>query len=105
MKRAGRYWLVEDFTDRRHKTDRIHQGLKGPLSNGALFLRKKQTTLVSQIVHYPGKNPDGMHEDELEVIAIACENLSKGYTGEISDNFFQMSEDHIPELEFHGGCP
>lgn len=105
MKRAGRYWLVEDYTDKRPKPIRIAQGLKGPLSNGACFIRKKQTTLVSQIIHYPGKNPDGMHEDELETFAVAVENLAKGYTGDISDNYTMLSEDGIPELEYSRGAP
>jgi hypothetical protein len=105
MQAASRYWLVEDFVDKRAKPIRISQGLKGPLSNGQVYLRKKQTTLISQIIHYPGKNPDGMHEDELETIAIATENLQKGYTGEISDNYFQLSEEMIPELEYERGAP
>ncbi len=105
MKRAARYWMVEEFLDKRSKLDRINQGVKGPASNGQLYLRKKQTSLVSQFIHYPGKNPDGMHEDELEVVAIGLTSLQKGYVGEISDNYFQLSEDSIPELEYERGAP
>jgi hypothetical protein len=97
--------MVEEFVDKRSKLDRINQGVKGPASNGQLYLRKKQTSLVSQFIHYPGKNPDGMHEDELEVLAIGLTSLQKGYIGEISDNYFQLSEDSIPELEYERGAP
>lgn len=105
MKRAARYWLVEEFVDKRHKTDRINQGVKGPASNGQLYLRKKQSSLVSQFIHYPGKNPDGMHEDELEVLAIGLTSLQKGFIGEIQDNYFAITDANIPELEYARGAP
>ena len=105
MRRAGRYWLIEEFKDKRHKTVRINQGLKAPLAEGQVFFRKKQTTLLSQVVHYPGKNPDSEHDDEIEVVAIGIESLNRGFVGEAGDDYFQMQEKEIPALEYARGAP
>lgn len=105
MRRTGRYWMIEEFKDKRHKTVRINQGLKGPLSYGAVYFRKKQATLISQVIHYPGKNPDSEHDDEIETVAIGVESLSRGFVGEIGENYLQTMEDHIPKLEYARGAP
>lgn len=106
MKRAGRYWPVEDFKDRRSKIDRINQGLKGPLSNGAVYFRRKQATLLSQVIHYPGKNPSGTHDDEIETVAIGVQSLSEGVVGEAApDNLHEYIGTEVGKLEFRRGAP
>jgi predicted phage terminase large subunit-like protein len=90
MQRAGRYWPVEEFVDKRKKIDRIKQGLAGPLSNGAVYFRKDQTTAVSQVIHYPGKNPEGTHDDVIETIAIGIQSLSHGFVGEVDVDHYQI---------------
>lgn len=106
MKRAGRYWPIEPFKDRRSKVDRINQGLKGPLSNGAVYFRRSQATLLSQVIHYPGKNPSGTHDDEIETVAIAVQSLSQGMVGEtMPDNFHEYLGPEIERIEYRRGAP
>lgn len=106
MKRTGRYYPVEEFADKRKKLDRIKQGLAGPAANGALYVRRSQTTLISQFIHFPGKNPDGTHDDVLETVAIGVASLSRGWVGDApADDFYLRAEDNIPALEYVRGAP
>ena len=105
MRRTGRFYPVEEFKDRRKKIDRIKDSISGPASNGALFVRRTQTTLISQLIHFPGKNPGGTHDDVLETVAIGLASLSKGFVGDIPVDHYQLSEAHVPELEYERGCP
>lgn len=105
MEKAGRYWMIEEFKDKRKKIDRIKQGLNGVLSEGQLYVRKNQTTLISQIIHYPGKNPEGTHDDVIETVAIGCQSLMKGFIGEVPEDTYKYSEDQVPALEYARGAP
>lgn len=105
MKRQSRYWLMEEFKDKRKKQDRIHQGLQGPASEMAVFFRRSQTKLLSQFLHYPGKMPDENHEDELETVAVCVEALSHGYVGDVPDDYAELIEDAIPALVDYRGAP
>jgi hypothetical protein len=106
MKHTGRFYAIEEFNDKRKKQARITQGLAGPLSNGAVYVRRTQTALISQIIHYPGKNPDGTHDDVLETVAIGVASLSRGWVGDSpEDDFYLRSEKSIPELEYRRGAP
>lgn len=106
MKRTGRYYPVEEFKDKRKKLDRIKDGLAGPAANGALYVRRSQTTLISQFIHFPGKNPDGTHDDVLETVAIGVASLSRGWVGDSpADDFYLRGEDNIPALEYQRGAP
>ena len=105
MKTTGRYYPVEEFVDKRKKLDRIKDGLSGPAANGALFIRRTQQTLISQFIHFPGKNPDGTHDDVLETVAIGVTSLSKGAVGDIMVDDYAYSEKEIPRLEYARGAP
>lgn len=105
MQKAGRYWLLEEFKDKRAKIVRIKQGLTGPLAENQLYLRRSQSTAISQIIHYPGKNPEGTHDDVIETLAIGCESLSKGFVGEVESNGYEVWEKDIPALEYARGAP
>lgn len=104
MKRTGRFYPMEEFKDKRKKIDRIKDGLSGPASNGALYVRRSQSAFISQFIHYPGKNPDGTHDDVLETVAIGVSSLSKGFVGDVDDNYY-MRDDDIPKLEYSRGAP
>lgn len=104
MRQAGQYWPIEPFTDRRSKMDRIVDGLSGPASNGALYLRRTQTNLISQYSHYPGKNPDGEYDDELEAAANVVASLERGQVS-LLQSVNNNDEDNIPELEYLRGAP
>lgn len=105
MQQAGRYWPIEEFVDKRKKIDRIKQGLAGPAAEGGLYVRRTQVALVSQFIHYPGKNPEGSHDDVLETVAIGVESLSRGFVGETDDTMYMKWDEDAPALEYVRGCP
>ena len=99
MKVRGRYWVVEPLTDKRSKPDRIKDGLSGVLAAGQIFFRRKQITLVDQIIHHPNV----AHDDEIESLAVASASLQTGdFTGIPGGS--DDDEKDIEELEF-GGAP
>jgi len=100
MKKAGRYYVIEDFPDKRKKTQKITDGLQGPLSEGAVYIRRSQTVLQSQIVSYPHVP----HDDEIEVVAIGVTSLSRGM-GFALDERGMPNEDDIPALSYERGAP
>lgn len=105
MKRAGQYWAIDSFDDKRKKLDRILQGIKGVASNNQLYLRRSQTSVLGQIIHFPGKNPDGTHDDEIEALAVALTSLQSGYVGDVAQDHYQMRERDMEELEYQRGAP
>lgn len=105
MKKTGRYWPIEEFKDKRKKMDRISQGLSGPMSNGAVFFRRSQATLISQAIHFPGKNPTGTHDDELETIAIGVQALSQGMVIDMPDDHYKYISPDPEPIDYRRGAP
>jgi hypothetical protein len=105
MKRTGRYYAIEEFKDRREKFKRIVDGLSGPTAEGAFFCRRTHSMFISQFTHFPGKNPEGQHDDVLESVAIGVASLSQGYVGDVGDDFYKNREEEIPALEYTFGAP
>lgn len=101
MTKLGRYWPITEMTDKRSKYDRINQGMKGPLSEGALYVHPSMTELISQITHYANVE----HDDVLEATAVACADLQGKIANEQSDDGHVVNEDDIPDLEYARGCP
>ena len=93
------------FDDKRKKTFRINDGLAGPGSEGTLFVRKSHTTVISQFIHYPGKNPAGTYDDDLEAFANAVSSLNQGYIGEVEDDHYLQMDKSVPALEYVRGAP
>jgi len=100
MKKLGRYWPVEEFTDRRSKVFKIVDGLHGVTSNGEFYCRPEQTTFIDQFTRYASVE----HDDEIESVAIACGDLQGQY---LSDDELPPGEDedYIPALENFRGAP
>lgn len=105
MRKTGRYWPVNEFKDKRQKYKRIVDGLTGISSEGALFVRKAQSMFISQFTHYPGKNPQGNKDDNIESAAIVMESLQKGILGDIDELHYISDEKLIPDLETYRGAP
>lgn len=102
MMKAGRYWSIEEFKDKRQKYKRIVDGLSGIINEGALYVRRSQSTLIGQIQHYPGKNPQGTFDDVIESFAVAALKLQHGYVGDVPDDHYKMEEQHYEVLEYRG---
>lgn len=107
QKRTGRYMVIEEFVDKRKKLDRIRQSLAGVASEGALYVRRSQSEFLSQYIHYPGKNPEGDHDDVLESVAVAVASLSRGWVGDRGDVYLEMEEEEVKALSARAGrgCP
>jgi len=105
MKKTGRYVAIEPHDDKRKKYHVIMQGLHGVLSNGAFYCRKSQTTLISQIIHWPGQNPEGTHDDVIETVARGVMSLERGFVPGGSDRYLDVKYDDLPELEYARGAP
>jgi phage terminase large subunit-like protein len=104
MQKAGRYWPIMDFPDKRKKYNRILDGLTGISSEGALYVRKTQATFISQFSHYPGKNPGGNKDDDIESAAVVMESLQKGGVGDV-DDVVDRDEGLIEALADYRGAP
>lgn len=101
MKHQGRYYVVEEMTDKRKKYDRIVQGLSGPASNGRLFIRKEHSEFISQFTAYP----DVPHDDLIETVAVGVASLAgPNFAEEAYDEIIAMQAD-IPRLEYLRGAP
>ena len=70
MEQQRVYYVVEEFTDKRKKFQRIVDGLSGPASNGKLFVKKNHVEFIEQFCDY---SPGIEHDDIIETVAIACE--------------------------------
>jgi len=105
MRARGRYWVITPIDDKRRKLDVIVDGLAGPASNGQLFVRRNQEAFISQFLHYPGKNPDGEHDDVINAGAVVVASLEKGHISELSEYEYLNQEKEIPALEYYRGSP
>lgn len=105
MKKTGRYWMVEEFVDKRKKFNRITDSLVGIASEGALYVRRSQYGFITQFQHYPGKNPEGQHDDNLESVAILMQSLQKSFVGDVADDHYLRDEDGLERLEDYRGAP
>ena len=100
MKLRGVYYPIHTFDDKQKKFHVISTSLKGPLSHKQIFIRREQTTLIHQIIHYPNVKND----DEIEAFARVMMSL-QGQMGIEGDGLLVEDEDDIPELEYSRGAP
>jgi len=105
MQRMRRYWAIEEMDDKRDKYKRIVDGLHGPASEGKLFVRRSQTAFIGQFTHFPGKNPEGNFDDDLEAAAVAVGRLNKGFIANRGKSTDLKSEEEEFELLEYGGAP
>lgn len=105
MRRTGRYWMIEPFDDKRKKYNRISDGLTGIASEGALYVRRSQVPFITQFTHFGGKNPDGQHDDDLESAAVLMQSLSKGFVGDVADDWYRDTESGYEALPDYRGAP
>lgn len=100
MRSMGRYWPIQEVTDKRSKVFRILDGLKGPAADGALFVRPEQSTFIDQFSRYAAV----AHDDVIEAVAVACGELQGHF--EVGDELPpDEDEAHIPELKYRRGAP
>lgn len=98
MKKRQLYYPVSDYRDKRAKYDRIVDGIKPVASNNMLYVQRSEREFISQYTHYDNVK----HDDVLEVVAIACEELNGQIINDIAAD---DDESDIPELETYRGAP
>lgn len=102
MRKTGRYWPIQEFKDKRQKYKRIVDGLSGVTAESRFYCRRSQTVFISQFCHYPGKNPNGNFDDDLEAVAVATEDLQRGFVGDVPDDHYKAQEAEYEQLEYRG---
>lgn len=106
MKQAGRYWLVEEFVDKRAKDVKIKDGLTGVASNRQLFVnRALHAEFISQFVAYGAAGGSRMPDDVIETVALGCTSLQKGSVAGDDTGGYIADETDIPDLEYARGAP
>lgn len=105
MRTTGRYVVVEPFVDKRRKHNRIVDGLHGISANGALAVRRQHSSFISQFTYYGGKSPDERHDDDLESAAVVMQSLTRGFVGDVAEDWYKSKEELVPSLPDFRGCP
>lgn len=94
MQRAGRYWPIETFDDKRAKLDRIIQGLSGVTSNFQLYVhRLDHSEFIHQFIHYPNVK----HDDFIETVAVGCQVLQHGSMLEGDEKLDESEIEDLPQ--------
>lgn len=106
MKQAGRYWLVDEFTDKRSKDVKIKDGLTGVSSNHSLYVNKDlHGEFITQFVGYGGLVGNSNPDDVIETVALGATALQKGSVAGDESYAAHMDESDIPDLVYERGAP
>ena len=100
MQARRHYVTIYEDDDKRRKLDKITDGLHPVTSHRKLYVDKSQTEFIEQFMTHP----DVIHDDILEAVARAVEQLN---TGEVFGTYEDLmdEEDDIPALQYAGDCP
>lgn len=101
MTRKGQYYAIVPVTDKRKKYNRIVSTLAGPLSQGKLFIRHNMSDLKAELVMYPNVT----HDDLTDMVAMGVLDLSNGLIDLDENDYMEIDESHIPDLEPIARCP
>jgi len=103
MESQRQYFVVEEYTDKRKKHQRILDGLSGPASNFKLYVKPTHTDFISQFLDYPSVG----HDDIIETVAVAVEKLSNAaYDASVDDWGNSLEDDDaLPKLTHRNLAP
>lgn len=96
MRAQKRWCVIEQVQDKRKKSDRIIQALRGAAANGHLYVSAKHEKFIQQFAEYR-PNVD-MHDDVLDMVAMAI-TASKGYLVEDESDVPAIDESGIPAIK------
>lgn len=104
MREQRRWVVIDQVQDKRKKSDRIIQALRGAAANGHLWVSIKHDKFIQQFTEYR-PNVD-MKDDVLDMVAMAITS-HRGYTVEDENELPALDESHIPALadEYRGAAP
>jgi hypothetical protein len=96
MTLARRCCLVEEYQDRRRKSDRIIQAMREPSANGHLWCKSTHTKFIEQYTQYrPGVE---MRDDVIDMAAIGI-SAHRGDVFGDSEDMPALDESNIPDLD------
>lgn len=103
MAQTGKYYFIQELTDRRKKDDRIRQALVGIASAGQLYFHRSHTELVQQFLDYP----ETSHDDALDALAMAMDLAGPARLTDLETEYRRIEEDErdIPALTSWRSCP
>lgn len=109
MEHQSKWFVVQEYVDKRKKYDRIVDSLAPVASNHRLKVKHEHSDFISQFSAYP----DVAHDDLIEAVAIGVADLSgfawAGSDGEATSDVYDalMDEEKDVELleDFGGGVP
>jgi hypothetical protein len=88
MKQQGRYYVVNEITDKRSKFHKITDEFSGISSHGGLMVRKEHTSFIQQFRDYPNTAFD----DVLDAAALAARRLKTLMGFQIGDGIVMDGE-------------
>lgn len=100
MEHAKQWYYIKDTSTAKNKVVRIVDGLKAISSGRQLYVRREQTSFISQFIDYPGVT----HDDVLEAVANACIELEEWTTHDNDEAPGQVEHDEKP-LALGVHCP
>lgn len=101
MHKRQHFFMLIPIEDKRKKSIRIRQALTGRASQRTLSVSRTHTALIEQFVAYP----DVQHDDILDALSIAITLIDPYTEGVTIEGDYKREEEHIPALEYSGGCP
>lgn len=105
MEQQAKWFVVEEFDDRRKKFQKIVDGLNGIASAGHFWCKKDHSDLIQQFCSYPHVD----HDDVLECAALGAQELlnpehAYDSVGEPLQSYME-EERFIPDLKDAWGAP
>lgn len=98
MRTARRYWLIKEILgDKRGKVPRITDSLNGVCANRRFYCRKEHVEFIAQYTDFPNIK----HEDLLDGVSRAVEELELGQLGE-DDEQFEKDQETPKQLKYSG---
>lgn len=99
MRKQRRHWLIKEILgDRRSKVTRITDSLNGITSSRRLYVRKEHVDFIEQFENYPNTK----HDDLMDAVSRAVEELEQGQMGEDEDEFEKMEDSSRNKLTYTG---
>lgn len=95
MKRTGAYYAMSEVPAAKSKPVRIINTLAGLLQQGRIHARRSMVSLTRQIMEYPNVP----HDDVLDALAIAIQDLGPGVVSLGMDEYGYEDESDYPPLK------
>ena len=101
MEHQRKWYVIEEFDDKRKKYDRIVDALNGISANGHMFVKESHTDFITQFRDYP----DIVHDDLIDAVSVGVTALQSPAYDVAAAQAIMEEQDDIPALEYAFGAP